>query len=344
MSDATDPTAGPGLDPALALATEAATAAAAVLPAAEPLAAVGAQPGTEHVTAAFAGAAIATVEGTLSGGAGRVAVLVGADLVEALASSPLGGLDLAAATQPALDAAAAALGGSATAAQQVDLSLVLADLGAPFTAVPLVGSGIAAALLVTDTLLPGAPAADVPVVAAGVPVVDATGAEVAAGRPVVDATAAQVAAGQPVVDAAAPVTAGQPVAPAAAYAPPVAQPAAQPVAPQPAMAGVGGYAGNAPVQAVHHAPGSGGGLVPRRGIEMLHGVDMEVTVELGRTRMTVRDLLALAPGAVLELDRAAGSPADLLVNGRLIARGEVVVVDEDFGLRITEILDDSVGG
>src|SRR5438309_1760983 len=49
--------------------------------------------------------------------------------------------------------------------------------------------------------------------------------------------------------------------------------------------------------------------LPRRGIEMLHGVDMEVTVELGRTRMTVRDLLALTPGAVLELDRAAGSPA-----------------------------------
>jgi flagellar motor switch protein FliN/FliY len=78
-----------------------------------------------------------------------------------------------------------------------------------------------------------------------------------------------------------------------------------------------------------------------RGLEMLHGVDMEVTVELGRTRMTVRELLALSPGAVLELDRAAGSPADLLVNGRLIARGEVVVVDEDFGLRVTEIVDDS---
>ena len=81
-----------------------------------------------------------------------------------------------------------------------------------------------------------------------------------------------------------------------------------------------------------------------RGIEMLHGVDMEVTVELGRARMTVRDLLALTPGNVLELDRAAGSPADLLVNGRLIARGEVVVVDEDFGLRITEILGESVAG
>ena len=77
------------------------------------------------------------------------------------------------------------------------------------------------------------------------------------------------------------------------------------------------------------------------GIELLHGVDMEVTVEIGRTRMTVRDLLELTPGAVLELDRAAGSPADLLVNGRLIARGEVVVIDEDFGLRITEIAVDA---
>ena len=85
------------------------------------------------------------------------------------------------------------------------------------------------------------------------------------------------------------------------------------------------------------------GTAPKRGIEMLAGVDMELTVELGRTRMAVRDLLALAPGDVLELDRAAGSPADLLVNGRLIARGEVVVVDEDFGLRITQILDSNAG-
>lgn len=78
-----------------------------------------------------------------------------------------------------------------------------------------------------------------------------------------------------------------------------------------------------------------------RGIEMLHGVMMDVTVELGRTRLTVRELLALTPGTVLELDRAAGSPADLLVNGRRIARGEVVVVDENFGLRVTEIVNDS---
>jgi len=76
----------------------------------------------------------------------------------------------------------------------------------------------------------------------------------------------------------------------------------------------------------------------RGGLDMLHDVEMEVSAELGRTRMSVRELLSLSPGAIVELDRAAGSPADLLVNGRLIARGEVVVVDENFGIRITEIL------
>lgn len=78
--------------------------------------------------------------------------------------------------------------------------------------------------------------------------------------------------------------------------------------------------------------------VTRNGLDMLHDVEMEVSAELGRTRMSVRELLSLNPGAIIELDRAAGSPADLLVNGRLIARGEVVVVDENFGIRITEIV------
>ncbi|MEV6600669.1 flagellar motor switch protein FliN [Actinoplanes sp. NPDC051346] len=81
----------------------------------------------------------------------------------------------------------------------------------------------------------------------------------------------------------------------------------------------------------------------RGGLDMLHDVEMEVSAELGRTRMSVRELLSLIPGAIVELDRAAGSPADLLVNGRLIARGEVVVVDENFGIRITEILNPGSG-
>jgi flagellar motor switch protein FliN/FliY len=75
-----------------------------------------------------------------------------------------------------------------------------------------------------------------------------------------------------------------------------------------------------------------------RGLDLLHDVEMGVTAELGRTRMTVRDLLSLTPGSVVELDRAAGSPVDVLVNGTLIARGEVVVIDEEYGIRISEIV------
>lgn len=74
-------------------------------------------------------------------------------------------------------------------------------------------------------------------------------------------------------------------------------------------------------------------------LNLLRDVEMTLSVELGRTTLPVRDLLALAPGSVVELDRAAGAPADLLVNGKLLARGEIVVVDEDYGLRITEIVD-----
>jgi flagellar motor switch protein FliN/FliY len=93
-----------------------------------------------------------------------------------------------------------------------------------------------------------------------------------------------------------------------------------------------------PAPAPPAAPVTAGAAARSWGIDMLRDVEMEVTCELGRTRMTVRQLLALAPGDVVELERLAGSPADLLVNGTLLARGEVVVVDESFGLRITEIV------
>lgn len=72
-------------------------------------------------------------------------------------------------------------------------------------------------------------------------------------------------------------------------------------------------------------------------LSLLGGVEMLVTAELGRTKMAMRELLGLTPGMVVEIDRAAGSPIDLLVNGRRIATGEVVVIDEEFGIRITEI-------
>lgn len=71
----------------------------------------------------------------------------------------------------------------------------------------------------------------------------------------------------------------------------------------------------------------------------INNVEMSLTVEIGRTRMSVRDVLHLEPGGVVELDRSAGAPADVLLNGRIIAHGEVVVVDQDYAVRITKILD-----
>jgi flagellar motor switch protein FliN/FliY len=71
----------------------------------------------------------------------------------------------------------------------------------------------------------------------------------------------------------------------------------------------------------------------------INNVEMALTVEIGHTRMSVRDILTMEPGAVIELDRAVGAPADVLLNGRLIAHGEIVVVDQDYAVRITRILD-----
>ena len=67
-------------------------------------------------------------------------------------------------------------------------------------------------------------------------------------------------------------------------------------------------------------------------------IGVELTVELGRTRMPIRDVLALGPGAVLALDTLAGEPVNLLVNGTLIARGDVVVVDGNYGVRVIELV------
>ena len=74
----------------------------------------------------------------------------------------------------------------------------------------------------------------------------------------------------------------------------------------------------------------------------LHDVPVELAVEIGRTRMTIGETLALGPGSIITLDRLAGEPVDLLVNGKPIARGEVVVIDEEFGLRVTEVVSGAV--
>ena len=223
----------------------AAVAAAASLPSALPLSPAAPQAAADLDLSGWPAASVATLT---SGAGASVAVLVRAELADALASAPDGGLDVGAALQPALDAAASALGAAAGAGRTVTGNELAALVAAATVAVPLVAGADTSAVLVLTTSGP------------------ATGSTGPAGG---------------------------------------ARPA---------------------------------GLTGTRGVELLHGVAMEVTVELGRTQLSVRELLSLCPGDVLELDRAAGSPADLLVNGRLIARGEVVVVDENFALRVTEIV------
>jgi flagellar motor switch protein FliN/FliY len=84
-------------------------------------------------------------------------------------------------------------------------------------------------------------------------------------------------------------------------------------------------------------PSAAAGPGPGAELERLYEVPVELAVEIGRTQMTIRETLALGPGSIITLNRLAGDPVDLLVNGKPIARGEVVVIDEEFGLRVTEV-------
>lgn len=77
---------------------------------------------------------------------------------------------------------------------------------------------------------------------------------------------------------------------------------------------------------------------PGRSLDVLLEVPLQVTVELGRRRMRIADLLALAKGSVIELDKVAGEPLDLRVNDQLVARGEAVVVNDKFGVRLTDVV------
>jgi flagellar motor switch protein FliN/FliY len=105
------------------------------------------------------------------------------------------------------------------------------------------------------------------------------------------------------------------------------------------MAGVGGFGSPANVQNVQFP-----NLMPRASaqesgnISLIMDVFMEMTVELGRTRKLIKDILGMGEGTIIELDKLAGEPVDILVNHKLIAKGEVVVIDENFGVRVTEIV------
>lgn len=109
------------------------------------------------------------------------------------------------------------------------------------------------------------------------------------------------------------------------------------------MAGMAGMGGGMPggmsVQSVQFPSLQGAGGVGEQGnIGLLMDVYMEMTVELGRTKKLIREILGMGEGTIIELDKLAGEPVDILVNHKLIAKGEVVVIDENFGVRVTEIV------
>lgn len=91
-------------------------------------------------------------------------------------------------------------------------------------------------------------------------------------------------------------------------------------------------------------PGSGGGQAAGgaghspASMNRVRDIPLDVSVELGRTRLLIRDILDLGAGSIIELDKLAGEPVDLFANGLLVARGEVIVIDDNFGVRVTEII------
>jgi flagellar motor switch protein FliN len=91
---------------------------------------------------------------------------------------------------------------------------------------------------------------------------------------------------------------------------------------------------------VEYPPLAGGTVadVDLSDLDMVLDVPVELSVEIGRTTMTIRETLEIGPGAIITLNKMTGEPVDLLVNGRRIARGEVVAIDEEFGLRVTQIV------
>lgn len=130
------------------------------------------------------------------------------------------------------------------------------------------------------------------------------------------------------------------VAPTPTVTPQAAMPEQQPMyyattpAPQNARVAPG-----VPVQPVQFAPLTAGGIaVSDTNLGLIMDVPLQVTVELGRTKKLIKDILDLATGSIIELDKLAGEPVDILVNGKLLAKGEVVVIDENFGVRITDIV------
>jgi flagellar motor switch protein FliN/FliY len=96
--------------------------------------------------------------------------------------------------------------------------------------------------------------------------------------------------------------------------------------------------GNESIGAFRETPLAPRSTAPKENVDMLLDVELDVAIELGKTNLSIKRILELAPGSIVELDRMAGEPVDLVVNGKVVAKGEVVVVDENFGIRIVSLV------
>lgn len=150
---------------------------------------------------------------------------------------------------------------------------------------------------------------------------------------------AETPSGAPVAPAAAPADAGAMAAQALGAAQEAVTNLKQEVAP----VGAAGAPGKSPSPFELQSFGKSQGDAAAKGIDLLSDVNLNVKIELGRTRMLVEDVLKLSEGAVVELDKLAGDPVDVYVNDRHVARGEVLVLNDNFCVRINEIISGSDG-
>ena len=135
-------------------------------------------------------------------------------------------------------------------------------------------------------------------------------------------------------------------APAPAPKPAASQPAPAPAAPQMNYSAAPAYQPSAAIYAnpVEVQPAQfqnfemASFMQQKENIELIMDVQLEVTVELGRTKRSIKEILELGPGSIIELNKLSGEPIDILVNGKTVAKGEVVVIEENFSIRVTEIL------
>jgi flagellar motor switch protein FliN len=159
---------------------------------------------------------------------------------------------------------------------------------------------------------------------------DAVGNELSAHIVALQALAAEAATPPP---APVPPVSQRPMEYSAPTPAPVAAPAAS-AAPGPSGPGLPSNVRPAQLPELTPSPSTPGSY----NIDLLLGVNLQVAVEIGRTTLPIKDVLALTPGSIIELDKLAGEKVDILINGRPIAQGEVVVVDENFGVRITDVV------